>query len=172
MKNPKNMPSRKPNRLKGFDYAEFGAYFITICVKNRTPLLGNIVLENDLESPQVCLSAYGKITEFYLKRIAGIDKYVIMPDHIHMILLKWDIPEKEPRGAMWASPPTKSSTTISQDIRSFKILVTKQIGFSIWQRSFYDRILRNDKEYEQVWDYIENNPLLWLEGKDHFYGTY
>ena len=106
MKNPKNMPSRKPNRLKGFDYAEFGAYFITICVKDRTPLLGNIVLENDLESPQVSLSAYGKITEFYLKRIAGIDKYVIMPDHIHMILLKWDIPEKEPRGAMWASPPT------------------------------------------------------------------
>ncbi|HCD39580.1 MAG TPA: hypothetical protein DHU76_09800 [Ruminococcus sp.] len=61
---------------------------------------------------------------------------------------------------------------MSQDIRSFKILVTKQIGFSIWQRSFYDRILRNDKEYEQVWDYIENNPLLWLEGKDHFYGMY
>lgn len=172
MNRPSDFPDRKPNRLKDFDYASFGTYFITLCTKDRAQLLGRIVPGNYLEPPEVILSAYGKIAETYLKRIPGIDKYVIMPDHIHMILLKWDVFETGNNGAMWASPPTKSLKTVSQDIRSFKILVSKEIGFSIWQRSFYDRILRNDTEYRQVWDYIENNPVLWLEGKDHFQGTY
>lgn len=63
-------------------------------------------------------------------------------------------------------PPTKPSKTVSQLIQSFKILVTKEIGFSLWQRSFYDHIIRNEHEYQQIWTYIDSNPALWLDGKD------
>ncbi len=85
--------------------------------------------------------------------------YVIMPNHIHMI-----IEIHRENGSMWASTPTQS---VSQLIKSFKILVTKQIGFSLWQRSFHDHIIRNEQEYEKIWEYIATNPLKWEE--DCFY---
>ena len=102
------------------------------------------------------LSDYGKNAEKYIKSIPGIDKFVIMPDHIHMII-KID-------GTMWASSPT---TDISQLIKSFKILVTKSIGFSIFQRQYFDHVIRGPQDYEETWRYIDENPARWIINKQN-----
>ena len=101
--------------------------------------------------------------EKYIRRIPGLKKYVIMPNHVHMIIV---ISDGEGNGPMRASAPTPG---ISQRVRSFKIMVTKELGFSSFQRSFCDHIIRNDAEYEQIWQYIENNPARWEE--DRFYNA-
>ena len=149
-----NLPKRKNPRLKGFDYSSNNAYFVTICKKGRKNLLSKIVVGNDAYIvPKVFLTRYGRITEKYLKRIPGIDKYVIMPNHLHFIIVK--------DGAMRASPPT----TLSSDVRSLKTLVTKESGVSLWQSSYYDHIIRNEKDYLEIWQYIEDNPAKWAEDK-------
>jgi putative transposase len=160
------LPKRKSNRLKGYNYSSNGAYFITICVKNRHNLLGEVIVEGDAHiAPNIKLSQYGQITEKYIKGINGIDKYVIMPNHIHIIVLI-----RSPQsGTMKASPPTPP---IPQLIKSFKILVTKEIGFSLFQRSYHDHIIRNEKEYQEIWEYIDSNPVKWevdcfYENKDN-----
>ena len=100
-------------------------------------------------SAHVELSQYGIVAEKYINGITGIDKYVIMPNHVHMIIFI----QTEVNGA--------SSQSVSQLVKSFKTLVSKEIGFSLWQRSFHDRIIRNEQEYQQFWTYIENNPANW-----------
>lgn len=83
-----------------------------------------------------------------------VDTYVIMPNHIHMIIeLRQTI-----NGSMWSSPPT-----IPQIISTLKCLITKKIGFSIFQRNYYEHIVRNEKEYLKIQEYIKNNPLNWEE---------
>ena len=99
---------------------------------------------------------------YAMKKVAacpGIDAYVIMPNHVHMIV------RIEPEdGAMWASTPTQS---ISDRIRSLKTLVSKKIGVSIWQRSFYDHVIRSEKDYLSIRQYIDDNPAGWAE--DEYY---
>ena len=148
----KELPSRKPNRLKCFDYSTNGAYFVTICAKNHKCILSDIVGDDAHIVPQMKLTNYGAVVEKYIKTIPGIEKYVIMPNHIHMIITI--------NGTMWASSPTVSSL-----IKSFKILVTKEIGKAIFQRSFYDHIIRNESDYNEVWQYIDRNPQKWKEDK-------
>ena len=75
-----------------------------------------------------------------------------MPDHIHFIL-------RINNGTMWASSPTKN---VSSVVRSLKIMITKEIGESIFQRSFFDHVIRNEQDYIETWNYIDNNPLNWL----------
>lgn len=82
-----------------------------------------------------------------------VDKYQIMPNHIHLIIFIYED----------SNGRTQFAPTISRIIKQFKGSITKQIGFSIWQKSFYDRIIRNEKEYQSVWNYIHNNPLKYLE---------
>ncbi|MEG1445965.1 MAG: transposase [Ruthenibacterium sp.] len=159
------LPKRKPNRLKNYDYSQNGVYFITICIKDRQELLGKIIVGDDAHIvPHIELSQYGMVVEKYMNGIIGINKYVIMPNHIHMMIV---IDERKngtmwaDSGTMWASSPTGQS--ISQLIKSFKTLVTKEIGFSLWQRSFHDHIIRNEQEYLKIWKYIDSNPQKWEE---------
>ena len=147
------LPKRKPTRLKQFDYSQNGYYFITICTHNRKNLFCNIVGDDAHIVPSKC----GIIVEKYINNIQGIDKYVIMPNHIHLII-------KNENGTMWASSPTQS---ISQKIKSFKILVTKEFGKNVFQRSFHDHIIRKEKDYLKIWNYIDTNPQKWRE--DCFY---
>ena len=109
--------------------------------------------------PRIELSEYGKIVEKYMQRIPGIGKYVIMPNHIHMII---EILTED--GSMWASTPTQS---VSQRVRSFKTLVSKESGVSLWQRSFYDHVIRSEADYLSIWQYIDENPAYWAE--DEYY---
>ncbi len=79
-----------------------------------------------------------------------VNKYVIMPNHIHLIIFL--------HGTMRSSSPTKNIGTV---IRSFKTMLTKEIGYSIWQRSYLDHIIRGEKDYQKIWEYIDTNPLKW-----------
>jgi len=146
------LPSRKPNRLKAYDYSLPGVYFVTICAKNKENVLCEIVGDDAHIVPKLP----GRIAEKYLKTMTGIDKYVIMPNHIHIMLVI--------DGPMKASAPTQS---VSQLVKSFKILVTKEVGVSVFQRSFHDHIVRNEHDYQRIWQYIDTNPAKWRE--DCFY---
>ena len=139
-----DLPKRKNNRLNNYDYSRNGAYFITICTKDRKKTLSEIVGDDAHIVPK----PYDAIVEKYIRNAKEIEKYVIMPDHIHMII-------RIDNGTMWASSPTKKVSSI---MRSIKILTTKEIGKPIFQRSYYDHIIRSQSDYNEIWEYIENNP--------------
>ena len=151
------LPKRKNPRLKAFDYSTSGAYFITICTKNMKHYLGTIVGGDAHIAPQMHLSSIGKIVDKYINNIPGIHKYIIMPNHIHMIIIIEN-------GAMKASPPTQS---IPSRIRSFKTMVTREIGIPIFQRSFHDHIIRGERDYHKIWEYLDTNVIRWQN--DCFY---
>ncbi|MGM9602403.1 MAG: transposase [Faecousia sp.] len=154
---------RKRNRLVGYDYSQPGAYFITVCTADRKCLLGSIVGADAHIGPNLKLSHIGAIVQKYTDSIPGIDRYVIMPNHVHMILR---ISAKNPmEGPMWASAPTQMN--VEKAIRSWKTLISKAVGFPIWQRSYYDHIIRNEQEYIEIARYIEGNPGKWCE--DHYF---
>ena len=140
-------PTRKRHRLENFNYCEDGYYFLTVCTKDRKNLLSEIVIEED--QAVVHLLPYGKAAESYLKTIPGIDRYVIMPNHVHMIIHK------------------TNGKSISSDVRSWKTLVSKKIGDAIWQDSFYDHIIRNHNDYLEKCRYMDENPARWT--KDEYY---
>ncbi|MEA4912232.1 MAG: transposase [Oscillospiraceae bacterium] len=159
------LPKRKRMRLEGYDYSGCGAYFVTICVADRNALLWNA--RADIIRPNTPpLSQYGKIVETAIEQISShyenvyVDKYCIMPDHVHMIVFI----TSDESGRIISAP------TLSVIIGSMKRWASKQIGFSIWQKSFNDRIIRNEQGHREVWQYIDQNPTKWE--KDCFYGQY
>ena len=143
------LPQRKKIRAGEYDYGQCGAYFVTICTQNRRPILSNIVGDDAHIVPK----RYGQIVEKYLKNAAEIEKYVIMPDHIHMLI------HLEEQGAEKRSP---QASRIASIVRSIKTLTTKEIGEPIFQRSYYDHVIRNQRDYNEIWEYIENNPRKWM----------
>ncbi len=153
-----NLPERKPNRLKNYDYSSNGVYFITICTKNKEPLFGRIVGATIGRPPEMHLSHYGIITKKAIENInkhypcISAEKYVIMPNHLHLLL---SIDNFDENGRPMVAP------TISTVIQQMKGFVSKQIGFSPWQKLFHDHIIRNEKDYEKIWEYIDTNPLKW-----------
>ena len=144
-----NFPVRKRIRLQGYDYSEGNMYFITICVKDRLEMLGEIIDDN------IKLTKEGKIVKQNINKIEQIykntiiDEYVIMPNHIHILLLR----------------NYKSNVTISKIIKHFKTNITREIEYSIWQKSFYEHIIRNEKEYLKIKEYIKNNVINWRKDK-------
>ena len=135
--------TRKRLRLKDFDYKTNGMYFITICTKNKKHLFGHINLENDATT---ILNNNGKTVEKHITKIPEVINHIIMPNHIHLIL-----------------ELNNSNRDLYNIIRVFKSYVSKELGFSPWQRSFHDRIIRNEKEFEYIWDYVKHNPERWRE---------
>lgn len=155
-----DLPKRKNIRLHNYNYSYNGAYFITICTKNKENLLWKNVGANCVRLlDQLPLSKIGIVIENEIYKLntvyenIKVDKYQIMPNHIHLIIFIYED----------SNGRTQFAPTISRIIKQFKGSITKQIGFSIWQKSFYDRIIRNEKEYQEVWNYIHNNPLKYLE---------
>ena len=155
-----DLPKRKNIRLNDNNYSSNGAYFITICTKNKENLLWKNVGANCVRPlDQLPLSKIGIVIENEIYKLntvyenIKVDKYQIMPNHIHLIIFIYED----------SNGRTQFAPTISRIIKQFKGSITKQIEFSIWQKSFYDRIIRNEKEYQEVWNYIHNNPLKYLE---------
>lgn len=155
------LPKRKHPRLKEYDYGQSGCYFVTVCVKDKKRLLGKVVVGRDAHiPPTVYLSEIGKVADKYIRNInsvysnVSVENYVIMPNHIHILLLLYETPLDN--GGMRASRPTLFTI-----IRSFKTMVTKEIGYSIWQDSYFDRIIENENGYLDAWRYIDENPLKW-----------
>ena len=159
-------PKRKNPRLKDFDYSTPGAYFITICAKNMKHYLGAITVGRGLAPAENNLSVYGKIADEQMKLLETrfqcikIDKYVIMPNHIHAII-SFDAAGASPR------------PTISDVICAFKSITTvkcKKSGFEgkqLFQTSFHDHIIRGERDYCKIWEYIDTNVIRWQN--DCFY---
>ena len=160
-----SLPKRKPTRLKDYDYSSEGAYFITICTKDKQKMLCDIVGDGAHDVPKINFSPMGEIVEKYIlstNKISEltVDKYVVMPNHIHLILLI-----QNQNGTSKAPSPTNS--IISHSISTFKRFVNKDIGHNIFQRSFHDHIIRDEKDYLKIWKYIDTNPQKWSD--DCFY---
>ena len=160
-----SLPKRKLNRLAGYDYSQNNAYFVTVCVKGKRHILWNAVDHSTTVSIEdIPLSKIGKVVDAAINNIpkvypnASVEKYAIMPNHIHLILLL-----TENSGSVVRSP------TVSTIINQLKGFITKQVGYSIWQISFYDHIIRNDEEHRLVWDYIDTNPINWRD--DNKFGS-
>lgn len=168
------MPVRKYPRLKNYDYSKGGLYFITICVQNRKNVLSKIITNNDnpvgwglAPTAKIQLSRYGEIVEEELMQInnryscAVVDNYVIMPNHIHLILhMNGETVE------------ASLHPTVMDIICALKSLVTrkcKEVGYEgkLFQRSFFDRVIRNREEYTEICNYIFLNPQNWQ--KDELY---
>ena len=153
----KDLPVRKTARLKNYDYSSAGCYFITICVKDRHEILWDPAPVG-ARIARPLLSETGIIVETAIKKIPliypgiDIDRYVVMPNHVHMILII-----RENHGRAMRAP------TISRVINQMKGYATKQIGYSIWQKLFHDRIIRDEDEYRRIWLYIDENPARWAE---------
>lgn len=183
----KKLPNRKLNRLSSYDYSQPGAYFITICVKNRERVFGEI------KNGKMILNEMGEITKKCWMEIPLhfphilLDEYIIMPDHIHGILMindefniKNDINNNPNHDADSNDIPwqSKFSRSISSAIRGFKIgaivrnknfCSVHENGFANfqWHKSFYDRIIRNEDELNRIRQYIQNNPIKWISNQEN-----
>ena len=161
------LANRKPNRIAGYDYNQNGAYFITICTMGRRPILSNISVGTPvpgcLQAPNIQLKWHGEIANKYIEQIGGfydylsIDKYVIMPDHIHILLRIHNT-----NGHPGTGVPTQRTSIVARFVGTFKRFCNKEYGESIWQSRYYDHVIRNQQDYDEIWQYIENNPRKWL----------
>ncbi len=133
--------------------------------------MGKIVGCGDFDAPQMILSEYGKILEKHIKLMnqkyshIKIDNYVIMPNHFHLILSITD--EFAKNGASETAAPYNNE--ISKFISLLKRYCNQKYSKNIWQRSFHDHIIRGEKDYQKIWEYIHTNVLQWE--LDCFYTT-
>ena len=158
------LPKRKHPRLKNFDYSEPGYYFVTVHCQDYNAKLSIVGRGLAPAGTQVRLTELGQIARKQLfeleKRYSyvRIDKYVVMPTHIHAIIeLKQKTAGASPR------------PTLSDIICTYKSLTTRisnqyqhMPGRKLFQTSFYETVLRNEQAYRECWQYIDNNPTKWL----------
>ena len=157
-------PSRKRTRLKDYDDSAPGLYFLTVCTKEKQNRLGNIVGCGIYDAPKCILSQTGQVVEMQLLRLRQryeetiLEQYVIMPNHLHLLLR---IPHQGSNGSSQAPNPTNA--VIPKYISLLKRLCTRAIGENIWQMSYYDHIVRDERDEYRIRTYMENNPAKWLE---------
>ena len=174
-----NLPQRKLQRLKNYNYSTNGAYFLTICVHNRINLFGNI--ENGI----LTLNNTGKmIDKIFCELIIKYENmklinYIIMPNHMHCIVTIFnstflkDIENHSDNKRNGTRPfPTDEIPTFMRDFKSIttdeyiKMVKSHEVQpFSkhLWQKSYHDHIIRNEKTYNMIFEYIQTNPLRWKE---------
>lgn len=163
------MKERRPVRLREYDYSAAGYYFVTICTHNRECLFWNGVRAG-LE-PAPTLNRMGELVlQTWLdlpKHTTGIrlDRFVIMPNHVHGIIV---LESMSPVGA--GSKPAQAPTPLPEVIRQFKTFSARKInvlraspGKPLWQRSYYDHVIRDEADYLRIWQYIDTNPARWAE---------
>ena len=149
-------PVRKPTRIPNYDYSKDNYYFVTICTYEKKCIFGTVRE----------IGRYGKIAADSIDTLSShysnvsIDKYVVMPNHIHMIVV------------IGCKIEISDNPTLSQIIGAYKSEVTRLIHQSapneqIWQRSFHDHVIRNQRDYDRIWNYIHTNPMR--RDKDCFY---
>lgn len=160
-----DLPERKLIRLKNYDYSQNGYYFITICTQNMKCILCRGEQCSPENNHQFELADIGILLDTAIRNIPKyypnvvIDKFVIIPNHLHIII---ELCSDENGRTMFAP-------TIARIIKQMKGYITKQIGCSIWQKSYYDHIIRKESEYQRIWQYVDTNPLKWK--LDKYYST-
>jgi putative transposase len=162
------LPRRKSTRMREYDYSRSGWYFITLCTKNRIEWFGDVIGE------KMVLSEYGKIAErqwLWLARqydYVRLDEFVIMPNHLHGIVViesGRDNPRVVPTGVV-PMGYSRRHNLLSKSVNAFKTTTLKLIHQQnlmefVWQRSFYDHLIRRDDSQKSIRDYIANNPMKW-----------
>jgi putative transposase len=179
---------RKPIRLPGFDYSSEGAYFVTLITHHRDCLFGDVV--ND----EMVLSEFGRIVEFTWNDIpnhnpnVGLGAFVIMPNHVHGIIHLFT-PQSNPLVGVGSKPtpnekinragyepaPTIIKTIpLSEIVRQLKTFSAQRIntlrgtpGIPVWQRNYYDHIIRSEYAYSTIEQYIQDNPRHWAADKEN-----
>ena len=180
---------RKTSRLKDYDYSQDGMYYITICTKDRKNILSKIEMNkeicrgrvpplpsdnNNLIDETIIITKYSAIGEVIKNTIDNFNKiinikirnYVIMPNHIHFII---ELENYNIKGRGGTLP-------LQTIIGRFKSFTTKQYNFlnktagmKLWQRNYFEHVIRNEKEYNEICEYIKNNPINYIlnESKDY-----
>ena len=165
MNTENNLPNRKPLRLKYCNYNANGSYFITFCTHNRkNTLVSNYTTNVSCTNIRVWAnySEYGKIVDKYINNArdyfgVSVDLYAIMPNHVHLIVSINDetiVDEKAKR------------SVVSKVVGYIKMNATKEINAKfgkqkIWQRGFYDHVIRNEQDYDEIAKYVQENPYKW-----------
>ena len=149
----------KKHRLEGFNYSGRGSYMVTFATANRNPILSEVYSPSeDPRDAKTRLTSIGCLLEDYIKQIPShyanvyVDAYVIMPDHVHILLTFAD----EQIAVSF------EDSRLSKIIHALKRMVTKSLGYSVWQADYYDSISFSDKAYDAFLTYIADNPIVWL----------
>jgi REP element-mobilizing transposase RayT len=157
---------RQTTRLRGYDYSEIGAYFITICTRGRECILGEVSEGSMILSRLggLVASCWGAIPDHF--PAVSLDVWTIMPNHVHGILVigaRRGTACRAPTQERFGEPVAGSLPTI---VRSYKAAVTRLarracLAESVWQRSYFDHVIRGEEELSRIREYILNNPLRW-----------
>ena len=163
------LPKRKLTRLKGYDYSMPGAYFVTICTQNKEHLFEMENVGNDLcvippMQNDIIHKWLGEAENKYNN--IKIDKYVIMPNHIHLIVV---ITERHIGRSLHDIMRWFETMVTNEYIREVKNGLLKPFDKRLFQTSFHDHIIRSEKDYQKIWEYIDTNPLKWES--DCFYNN-
>ncbi len=181
---------RRSIRLQGYDYAGAGAYFVTICAHDHTCLFGEIV-----DGVMVLNDAGNIVTDEWIttpamRKNIVLDLFVVMPNHLHGIIAIYDDcrgtmhraqiqPDTKQEGTMHRAPTKEqfgkpTSNSIPTIIRGFKSVVTKRIngnrstpGMPVWQRNYYEHVIRDDDDLSRIREYVINNPASWQEDEEN-----
>ena len=173
-----NIHHRHSTRLKGYDYSREGLYFITVCIQNRECLLGEI------SNGEMILNEYGETVQKVWNELPRhymniqLGEFIVMPNHIHGIIIINNDDNNDGGGNVGAGfklAPTATATKkhgLPEIVRALKTFSAKQInkirntaGEKVWQRNYYEHIIRNANAHHKIAAYILDNPAKWLNDK-------
>ena len=167
---------RRSIRLKGYDYSQAGLYFVTICVQNRQCVFGQIRRGADLSHPEMILNEYGKIAQMVWNELPQhyfniqLGEFIVMPNHIHGIIEiraggDGNTDNDIINGGFAGKNNPMFYENLPRIIRWFKGRITfecrKTMPYFAWQRNYHEHIIRNQKSYETISEYIINNSTKW-----------
>ena len=173
--------NRRSTRVPGYDYTSPGAYFVTVVAYQREMLFGEI------ENEEMRLNARGKIVSECWYEIPShfphvdLGAFVVMPKHVHGIIV---ITDEVCRGTIYRAPTNRAPTNTTEQfgksvagslptiVRTFKAAVTRRIGrelneTGIWQRNYYEHIIRDERDWQRIHDYILANPVNWNDDEEN-----
>jgi len=160
---------RRSRRLKGYDYSQAGTYFVTICTHNRECTFGHIL------DGEMVLNDAGRMVQAVWDELAGrfsgleLDTFTVMPNHVHGIIVSV--------GALLAAPSPQGraspAPTLGDVMRAFKSLSAIRVNRmamrtgSLWQRNYYEHVIRDESDLNRIRQYIRDNPACWAEDEDN-----
>jgi REP element-mobilizing transposase RayT len=161
------MDKQTSNRLREYDYSQSGGYFITLVTRERLPLFGSSAGET------INLSPIGEIVRVewmrtgHLRPDITLDEFVVMPNHFHAILfINEDSPVRDDHTAHRSAQLRRQPRSLGSIIAGFKSAASRAAGQSLWQRNYYDRIIRDEDELNRIREYIIYNPVFLSESRD------
>jgi REP element-mobilizing transposase RayT len=174
--NPTILPRRRSLRLKGYDYSQAGAYFVTICAHDKACLFGEVI-GNEMKMNELGLKVQTVWDELpvHYPHVA-MDAFVVMPNHVHgVVVLRADEVGAGLKPARTEPARTESTRHGLQEIvRAFKTFSARRInefretsGAAVWQRNYYEHVIRDDADYNRIAEYVANNPQRWAEDTLH-----